>query len=573
MLESPPVPATALDADRLSRLLEVGSSLVAQLDVEAVLQRLLETARQLTGARYVALGVLDAERKELERFLTAGIDDATHRAIGDLPRGRGVLGVLITDPRPLRLADVGAHPRSYGFPAGHPPMTTFLGVPVLIGGEAWGNLYLTEKADGAEFEPADEQAAVILAGWAAVAIANARLYEESEARRADLERAVAGLEATTAVARAVGSETDLGRVLQLIVKRGRALVDARAMVLLLAERDELTVAAYAGQVDPGVRGVRIPRAGTAVGDVLGAGRPERIGDVATRLALDDEGLGVIAAETALLVPMVYRGTPLGVLAAFDRLAPDPGFGAEEESIVQAFAASAGIAVATAKTVQRERLRESIAAAEGERRRWARELHDETLQALGGLRMTLSSAARRRDPERLEAAVRDAVALLESEIAGLRRLIADLRPAALDDLGLVAAIEGLRARVEAQEGIAIFARAELGDERLAPELETAIYRIVQEALTNVVKHAHARHVEIALAREGGEVCVTVADDGRGFEPDAPRAGFGLVGLAERARLVGGHAEVTSSPEGTTVRATIPAPDGAAADAGTRSSLTT
>jgi GAF domain-containing protein len=196
MLESPPVPATALDADRLSRLLEVGSSLVAQLDVEAVLQRLLETARQLTGARYVALGVLDAERKELERFLTAGIDDATHRAIGDLPRGRGVLGVLITDPRPLRLADVGAHPRSYGFPAGHPPMTTFLGVPVLIGGEAWGNLYLTEKADGAEFEPADEQAAVILAGWAAVAIANARLYEESEARRADLERAVAGLEAT-----------------------------------------------------------------------------------------------------------------------------------------------------------------------------------------------------------------------------------------------------------------------------------------------------------------------------------------------------------------------------------------
>jgi signal transduction histidine kinase len=555
-LNRPIVAATALDADRLSRLLEVGRSLVSQLDVEAVLQRLLDTARDLTGARYAALGVLDAERTELERFLTVGVDAETYRAIGDLPRGRGVLGVLISEPSPLRLADVGAHPRSYGFPAGHPPMTTFLGVPVLIGGEAWGNLYLTEKEGGAQFDAADEEAAIVLAGWAGVAIANARLYEESQTRRTDLERAVAGLEATSAIARAVGSETDLERVLELIVKRGRALVEARAMVLLLAEGETLALAAHAGQVDPVARGARIPRADTAVGDVLAAGRPERIGDVPTRLALDDEGLGVVGAETALLVPLVYRGTPLGVLAAFDRLAPDPGFGAEEESLVQAFAASAAIAVATAKTVQRERLRESMAAAEGERRRWARELHDETLQALGGLRVMLSSAARRGDPERLEAAVRDAVGLLESEIAGLRRLIADLRPAALDDLGLVEAIDGLRARVAAQEGIEIDAEADLGGERLAPELETAIYRIVQEALTNVVKHADARRVRIVLARRGSAVEVTVSDDGRGFEADAPHAGFGLVGLGERAELVGGRAEVSSSGEGTTVRATIP-----------------
>jgi signal transduction histidine kinase len=425
----------------------------------------------------------------------------------------------------------------------------------MIGGRAWGNLYLTEKAGGEEFDAADEEAAVVLADWAAVAIANARLYGESQDRRADLERAVAGLEATTAIARAVGSETDLQRVLELIVKRGRALVEARAMVLLLAEGEMLALAACAGQVDQQALGARIPYAGTAAGDALIAGRPERIGDVETRLALDEEHLGVVGAETALLVPLVYRGAPQGVLAAFDRLAPEPGFGADQEALMLAFAASAATAVATAKTVQRARLRESLAAAERERRRWARELHDETLQALGGLRMMLSSAARRGDPERLASAVRNAVVLLESEIGGLRRLIADLRPAALDELGLVEAIDGLRTRIAAQEGLEIDVEADLG-ERLAPELETAVYRIVQEALTNVVKHAGARSVRIVIARRDGSVHVAVTDDGRGFEPGAPREGFGLVGITERAELLGGQVALESSAAGTTVRVAIP-----------------
>src|SRR5690349_23434759 len=137
-----------MDEHRLRRLVDVGRSLVTVLDPEAVLERLLEVARELTGARYAAIGVLDEKREGLERFLTTGIDEETHRAIGDLPHGRGVLGVLISDPRPLCLADVGAHPQSYGFPLAHPPMTTFLGVPILIEGKAWGNLYLTEKDSG-----------------------------------------------------------------------------------------------------------------------------------------------------------------------------------------------------------------------------------------------------------------------------------------------------------------------------------------------------------------------------------------------------------------------------------------
>jgi len=224
------VDPSTLDAARLRRLIDAGRALVSQLDLDELLQQLIEIAASITGARYVALGILDDERRELERFLTRGIGEEERREIGDLPRGRGILGVLIEDPRPLRLASVGDDARSYGFPPGHPPMSSFLGAPVTIRGEAWGNLYLTEKEGGAEFTAADEDAVVTLAEWAGIAIENARLYQASERRRDELEASVRRLEATTAIARAIGGETDLDRVLELIVKRGRALMGARGMV-------------------------------------------------------------------------------------------------------------------------------------------------------------------------------------------------------------------------------------------------------------------------------------------------------------------------------------------------------
>src|SRR5690348_4715307 len=189
---------------RLRRLLDAGRSLISELEPETVLQRLLEVARELTGARYAAIGVLDERREGLERFLTAGIDEDTHRQIGDLPRGHGVLGVLTEEPEPLRLADVNAHPRSYGFPLAHPPMTTFLGVPIVIETRAWGNLYLTEKDGGEAFTDDDEETSVVLAGWAAIAIANARLYRVVSERRDELERAIRALETTTEIGRALG---------------------------------------------------------------------------------------------------------------------------------------------------------------------------------------------------------------------------------------------------------------------------------------------------------------------------------------------------------------------------------
>src|SRR4051795_13374354 len=265
-----------LDEHRLQRLIEAGRTLVSELDLEVVLERLLEVAAEMTEARYVAMGVLDPSKTNLERFLTRGIGPEQHAAIGDLPRGRGVLGLLITDPRPLRMSHVGAHPESYGFPPGHPPMDSFLGVPVRIRGEVYGNLYLTEKAGGRDFPDDDEHSIVILADWAAIAIDNARLYQNAEDRRQDLERAVRGLEVTTAIARAVGGETDIDRVLELIVKRARALVRARGLTIMLAEGDELVTVATAGEIDEGLRGSRLPAEGTIAAEVLHTGRPERV---------------------------------------------------------------------------------------------------------------------------------------------------------------------------------------------------------------------------------------------------------------------------------------------------------
>jgi len=544
------------DEAQAMRLLEAGRSVVAELDLETVLDRLLETARDLTGARYAAIGVLDEQRRSLERFLTSGIDPAAHAAIGDLPRGRGVLGVLIEDPRPLVLPDVSAHPRSYGFPAGHPPMGTFLGVPLLIRGEAWGNVYLTEK-DSGPFDDADVHAVTVLADWAAIAIEHANLYARTAERSAELERAVEGLEATTAIARAIGSETDLSRVLELIVKRGRALVRARTVILLLAEGDGLVAAAGAGQLGPETLGASVPLGASVAGEVLDAGAPERIDDVSTRFGVHDEALGIVGAETALLVPLTYRGRPLGVLCVFDRVDEALTFGDRDEQLMLAFAASAATAVATAKSVEADRLRHSLRSAEQERSRWARELHDETLQGLAALGVLLNSGLRA-GGQALERAARQATEQVSAEIAGLRSLITELRPAALDELGLVAAVEGLARRAREVESLDVELELELTDEdRLDPELRTAVYRLVQEALTNVGKHARAEAVEVRVVQDAGAVHIRVADDGSGFDAASPTAGFGIAGMRERAALMGGELSVRSSAGcGTVVEARFP-----------------
>jgi signal transduction histidine kinase len=411
---------------------------------------------------------------------------------------------------------------------------------VRIRGEAWGNLYLTEK-EGGEFTERDEQAAVILADWAAVAIANARLYEASELGRQELERAVRGLEATRDIAVAIGGEISLEHVLELIAKRGRALVEARSLVIMLREGEELVVHASAGHVEERP-GARIAMAQSTSGHVLERGRPERIVDVAARLGISPSEFGVPDAHTALIVPMRYRGQAVGVLAAFDRGESAKAFSPEEEQLLDTFAASAATAVALAQSVLADRLRSSMAAADAERRRWARELHDETLQGLGGLRLLLSAGLRREDDAEAREAMREAVQRIE--------------------LGLRAAIETLLERQRERTGLAIEGHVELAgvptpSERLDEAVEIAIYRLVQEALTNVAKHADATNVSVAVSESGGELRIEVVDDGRGFDPASAQGGFGLAGMRERVSLAGGSLEISSAAEGTRVWARLPA----------------
>ncbi|MGX6449301.1 GAF domain-containing protein, partial [Patulibacter sp. S7RM1-6] len=534
--------AQELDDHRLRRLIAVGRSFVSELDPESLLDEILVAAQELTGARYAALGILDERRELLSRFLTRGVDDATHRAIGDLPHGRGILGVLINEPEPLRLDDLQSHPRSFGFPVGHPPMTSFLGVPIVVRGAAWGNIYLTEKEGGEPFDAADEEALVILADWAAVAVENSNLYARLRGRHDELERVNQGLAATTAIARAIGAETQLGRVLELIVKRGRALVEARTMVISLPEGDDLVVAAAAGESDGAAPGNRLPTADSTQGAVLRDGRPRRI--TAEGLERDPSTFGVEDVGSALLVPLVFRGRSLGVLSAFDRIGSDDGFTAKDEELLRAFAASAATAVATAQTVGEQRLRDALDSAEQERRRWARELHDETLQGLAGLQVRLSTALRQGTDTDLETAVGEVLDQVGLEIRKLRTLITELRPAALDELGLEPALESLARDVAATTGLQIDVGIELpqadGERPLGPESETTVYRLVQEALTNVVKHAGAARVIVEVRPEEGHLLVEVRDDGRGVDPSRLRAreGFGVTGMRERARLAGG-----------------------------------
>ena len=545
-------------------VLDIARSLLGELDVEVVLNRVLESARRLTGARYAALGVLNGSRTELERFLTLGIDEIAREDIGALPRGRGVLGELIAHPHPLRLTDISEHPRSYGFPHAHPPMRSFLGVPIMIDDTPFGNLYLTEKQNGEQFSQVDEEAVAMLAELAGYAIDHARRYTGASEHRDELERTVAALNATTQIARAVGAETDLDVILELLAKRGRALVDARLLAIELVRRGQLVLAAGAGELPPGLLGQTVPLGESAASAALRTRRSQRLHEPLTRARFDEHGLGThgVDAKGGLIVPLVFQNRAYGVLIAIDRLNGGPEFSSDDERLLESFAASAATAVATAQSVATERRRQRLAAAETERQRWARELHDDTLQSLSALRVGLSTAKRSGKHETLEQAVTSAIDHLEEGITNLRALITDLRPASLDELGAAAAIQALCERAERQGldvDVSIDLAYEQGREqqRHIPEIETAMYRIVQEALTNAAKHGKAKRAVVEVHDEGEEVSLKIRDDGSGFDPSEHSDGFGLVGMHERAHLLEGTLDVSSAPErGTTIAARFP-----------------
>jgi signal transduction histidine kinase len=539
-------------ADRLRALLDAGIALNSELSLDALLQRLVETAATLTGAQFAALGVIDRGGRSLERFLTTGIDAETHAAIGELPRGRGILGVLIREAQPLMLADIADDPRSVGFPRNHPPMKSFLGVPILQRGVAYGNLYLTEKDGGGPFTDEDLELTQLLAAQAAVAIENARLYESAT-------RWLRQLETLNEIGNALASEVELAPLLELVSRRLRELLDARLVLIALpGPGKDLVVAAADGEGTYGLPGMNLDLDHSKIGRVLERGRSERVDSVLEDPEVDQQAARRLGVHTGVYVPLVVGGRAIGVVVAHDRLAPDVRFTDDDVRLAEALAARAAIAVDLSERVSRDSVRRVVEAQELERKRLARELHDETGQALTSILLGLKPLE-----EATSGDARDAVAALRelvvSTLQDVRRLAVELRPSALDDLGLVPAIDRL-ARSFADSGIQVDVEAHIGDQRLPEPIETALYRIVQEAITNVAKHAEARRLSVTLTRKNGSVVAIVEDDGKGFDPaDRDSPGLGLLGMRERLALVGGTLRIEASAgAGTTIAAEVPVP---------------
>ncbi len=534
-------------ANRQRALVEAGIALTSELSLDGVLDQLVRTAAALTGARYAALGVVDAAGTTLEQFMTHGLDEEEIAAIGPYPTGKGILGVLIREPQPLRLHDLTGDRRAVGFPANHPEMHTFLGIPILLRGVSYGRLYLTEKIGGGDFTQEDEEVATLVAAQAAVAIENARLYEQAT-------RWSRQLESLNEITAALVGEVDLDRQLTLIAVRLRELVGARVVAVALSRPDGALRIEAADGAD--VVGTILTERSKSV-HVLRRGRSERVDDVAADSEVDQTVASALDAKAQLVAPLIVGERALGVVIAVDRDGSDPRFDDDDLRLMETFARRAAVAVDLSQRVERDALRRQVAAQEAERLRLARELHDETGQALTSMLLGLAIVERVGSPEEMRSALGDLRELVVDTLQDVRRLAVELRPKALDDFGLVPALQRLGRSIREGGELDVQVEARLRDERLPADVETAIYRIVQEALTNVIKHASARHVSVVLTRKNGEVSVVIEDDGSGFDPSTPVDGNGILGMRERVELLDGHLDVDSTPgAGTTLVFDLP-----------------
>jgi signal transduction histidine kinase len=537
---------------RWRSLVDAGIAVTSELSLDAVLQRIVEAAAELTGAKYAALGVIDRTGRALERFLTTGIDPETYERIGDLPHGRGILGVLIRDAHTLRLHDLTEDRRSVGFPPHHPLMRTFLGVPILLRGVAYGNLYLTEKASGEDFTAEDEEVVTAVAAQAAVAIENARLYESAT-------RWLAQLESLTEVGNALVAETELGPLLELIATRLRDLIGAELVVIALPmPGGDLRIEAAAGPRAHEFVGTVLSREGSKSGRVLDRRRSERVDSTLDDVEVDQEVARRMGLRSGLYVPLLVGDRPIGVIAAHNRFGGDPRFTDEELRLAETFGARAAVAVDLSNRVARDAMRRVVEGQELERRRLARELHDETGQALTSALLGLKRVEEAKTPEEARAAAAGLREQIVGTLQSVRRLAVELRPQALDDFGLVAALERLGETFGEQTGITVDVETNLDSARLSAEVETALYRIVQEALTNVAKHSGASRVSVIVTRREGSVTAVVEDDGKGFGAGGGAdEGLGLAGMKERVGLLDGRLAIESTEgAGTTVVAEVP-----------------
>jgi len=545
-----------MDTDRVTRLRELAAASVAvgsEASLGDVLQKTAEVAARLVGARYAALGVLDRTGAHLERLVTTGIDEATRARIGELPSDHGVLRILLREARPIRVADVSKEQHFFGFPAGHPQMRSFLGVPIFVRGVVYGDLYLAEK-DGGEFTEADEEIVTLLAAQTGITIEKVQIHEGAT-------HWIRQLEVLDELTRSVLEERDLSRLLELVARRLRELVGARAVLISLpASSGALRVVVADGEDLADVVGYTMPSESKHA-RVLGRGKSERVDSLLTDPEVDQVLAGRVGGVTALLIPLVFDERAIGIVSAFNRNGPDPRFTDDDVRLAEAFGTRAALAVHLSQRVARETVDAILEAQEAERSRIARELHDETGSALTAVLLGLAAidgAPTLPEARQASAALRKNAS---SALENVGRLAFALRPPALDEFGLAPALKDLSSALEDRGGPKVDLEIDLpAGTRLPAKLETAIFRITQEALTNVVKHAEATTVRITFACGERSVALAIEDDGRGFsQTQGAGGGFGLVGMRERVASVNGALDIDSTRgAGTRLAVEIPLP---------------
>ncbi len=527
--------AAVTTRDRLHGLLGAVFAVGSDLELATVLRRIVEAGVQLVDARYGALGVI-GEGGSLSQFVTVGIDDETIKAIGPLPRGNGILGVLIKDPKPLRLHNLADHPASSGFPAHHPPMCSFLGVPIRIRDEVFGNLYLSEKAGGADFDDDDETMVEALASAAGVAIANARLYDEARLR--ERWHAASG-EVTTSLLS--GAEPD--DVLQLVAERARELAGADISAIALPIGDTLAIEVAHGEFARAITGQRVPLDESLVGLVFRTGEALSVADLLTdpRASATHQIGGALGP--AMFVPLRAAERTRGVLYVAKREGA-VGFRLTDQAMLEGFAAQASLALELARQ-RRETEQLSLFR---DRDRIARDLHDLVIQRLFATGMQLESSMRYMTTPEASGYVQNAVGDLDKTIKEIRSTIYALQrddrfaPRSLR-ARIAALIDEYTAALDFSPGLRLEG---LVDTRVSGPIAENLLAVIREALSNAARHAKASHVDVVVSVDDTHVTATVTDDGVGLAADARRSG--LANLGHRATELNGDFSAEAAPEG-------------------------
>ncbi|GHG24571.1 histidine kinase [Streptomyces filamentosus] len=531
--------------ERMHGLLAAVMDLGRDLELPQVLRSIVEAAAGLTGAEYGALGVID-DRGKLSQFLPVGMADELVARIGPAPCGHGILGELIRNPSPLRLDDLARHPSSFGFPAHHPPMRTFLGAPIRIRGEVFGNIYLTEKRGGGAFDADDEAVLTALSMAAGVAVDNARLYHDSRRREHRLE-------ALGEITRALLAGTDTDAVLRLIARRAMEVADADLAAVLLPSvpAGDLTVRVAHGDAAARVRGARLPATGSLAGLAARTRGPVVAADVRTDPRAAPLDGGASDAEGAhgpvVAVPLPVDDAPCGALR-LSRRAGRPGFDATETELISGFADQAAIALELA----RRRAQSEELAVLHDRDRIARDLHDLAIQRLFATGMTLQSATRSIErPEAVERVAR-AVDDLDATIQIIRSTILQLRTPDDDRTAGPALRRRMAETVQlaAQHlgfppALRITGPVETG---VPDELAEHVLAVTAEALSNTARHARAGRAEVSLAvpDAADRLVLTVTDDGTGLGAAVPTGG--LLNMRARAEQCAGTLSLETPAEG-------------------------